>query len=434
MAEVNQLQEIWESFAFTRLLKAFRLAVGPGKLVVALIGIALITSCGTLMDIAARNIWSGNHKSTAMKPAIAAIAEYDTPTDYPMFVEKKTTFYALEEFSKHRGVFSTLWNFCTARFNVAVVSVLESVSPLDTASLLDKVSDVFDNLGLCAISLLWAIQKHPVYSVIFLTFVVLVVSFTGGAICRMAALEFSRGEKPGLTEAMKYSWQKLAGFIAAPTIPIVIMVVAGALITTLGVIGNIPVAGKILMSLGLPAALMLGLLISLFLVGTVVGFNLMFPTIAFEGTNGMDAISRSFAYVYAHPWAVTFYGFFAAVYGAISYLVVRFFAYLLLVITYIFLNLGIANASGNEDILGKLWTKPEFFNLLRENTEAARNSTELAASILINSSVLVVVALLIAFLFTFYYSACTIIYSLLREKVDRVSSDKIYIHLDNARD
>ena len=36
--------------------------------------------------------------------------------------------------------------------------------------------------------------------------------------------------------------------------------------------------------------------------GTVGGFGLMYPTVAVEGSDSFDAISRSFSYVFARPW------------------------------------------------------------------------------------------------------------------------------------
>jgi hypothetical protein len=421
MDPLNQLHQIWDSFAFTRLLRTFRMSVAPAKLLIAMMAIVLITAFGWLMD----TVTVATHKSTAtekkMMPRTVHMIETATASDWKNF-ENKEKFQVLEDFSDARGVFATLWNFTTARFNVAVISVT-TLKPLDG----------FDNLWLCVVSVHWAIKLHPVYSIIFLTFVIVVMSFSGGAICRLAALEFSRGEKPGLTEALKFSWQKLGGFLTAPAIPITIMVVAGALIVMLGLAGNIPVAGKFIMALGLPVALIIGLIISLFLVGTIIGFNIMSPAIAYEGTNGLDAISRSFAYVFAHPWAVTFYGILASIYGAVSYLFVRAFAFLLLLITYTLVDIGLSN-DGNGAILEKLWAKPEFFNLLRENPDLSLTTMELAPSLMINTAVLTVIALLIAFVFSFYYCSCTIIYALMREKVDKTPTDQIYIHLDQARD
>ena len=40
---------------------------------------------------------------------------------------------------------------------------------------------------------------------------------------------------------------------------------------------------------------------TLILLGLTGGFNLMYPTIAVEGSDSFDAISRSFSYVYARP-------------------------------------------------------------------------------------------------------------------------------------
>ncbi|MCF7954878.1 MAG: hypothetical protein K9M75_03650 [Phycisphaerae bacterium] len=422
MDPVTQLHQIWDSFAFTRLLRTFRMSVSPAKLLIAMMAIVLITAFGWLMDsvtVATQNTLSG--KKTMM-PGADSIAEYGTPAQWPIFKEKALTFRVLEGFSETRGVFATLWNITTARFHAAVISFV-TLKPFDG----------LDNLWLCVTSLHWAIKFHPIYSVIFLTFVIVVMSFSGGAICRLAALEFARGEKPGLTEAMKFSWQKLGGFITAPAIPITIMVVAGAFIVILGLAGNIPVAGKFIMALGIPVGLVIGLIISLFLVGTIIGFNIMTPAIAYEGSNGFDAISRSFAYVFAHPWAVTFYGILASIYGAVSYLFVRSFAFLLLLITYTLVNIGLNN-DGNGAMLEKIWAKPEFFNLLRENPDLSLTKMELATSLIINTSILTVVALLIAFVFSFYYCSWTIIYALMREKVDKTPSDQIYIHLDQVRD
>ena len=421
MDPLNQLHQIWDSFAFTRLLRTFRMSVAPAKLLIAMMAIVLITAFGWLMD----SVTVATHKSTAtekkMMPRTVYMIETATASEWKNF-ENKEKFQVLEDFCDVRGVFSTLWNFTTARFNASVIS-FTTLKPLDG----------FDNLWLCVVSVHWAIKLHPVYSIIFLTFVIVVMSFSGGAICRLAALEFSRGEKPGLTEALKFSWQKLGGFLTAPAIPITIMVVAGTLIVMLGLAGNIPVAGNFIMALGLPVALIIGLIISLFLVGTIIGFNIMSPAIAYEGSNGLDAISRSFAYVFAHPWAVTFYGILASIYGAVSYLFVRAFAFLLLLITHTLVDIGLSN-DGNAAILEKLWAKPEFFNLLRENPDLSLTTLELAPSLMINTAVLTVIALLIAFVFSFYYCSCTIIYALMREKVDKTPTDQIYIQLDQARD
>ena len=52
-----------------------------------------------------------------------------------------------------------------------------------------------------------------------------------------------------------------------------------------------------------------GALMAVILVGAVAGFNLMFPAVAYEGQGCLNAISRSFNYVYSKPWHMAFIRF-----------------------------------------------------------------------------------------------------------------------------
>src|SRR6185437_13538357 len=81
-----------------------------------------------------------------------------------------------------------------------------------------------------------------------------------------------------------------------------------------------------------------GFVMTLVLLGTFGGFNLMYPTIAVEGSDSFDAISRSFSYVFARPWRMLFYTLVAIVYGALTYLFVRFFIWLMLALTHFFVS------------------------------------------------------------------------------------------------
>ena len=79
--------------------------------------------------------------------------------------------------------------------------------------------------------------------------------------------------------------------------------------------------------------------------GTVGGFNLMYPTVAVEGSDSFDAISRSFSYVFARPWRMLWYTVVAVVYGALCYLFVRYFIYVMLAVTHFFVWLVPARAA-----------------------------------------------------------------------------------------
>jgi hypothetical protein len=75
-----------------------------------------------------------------------------------------------------------------------------------------------------------------------------------------------------------------------------------------------------------PFALLLGLLMAILLIGALVGWPLMWATVAVEGTDAFDALSRSYAYTYQRPLRLLWYVLLAAVLAAVSMFIVKLFA------------------------------------------------------------------------------------------------------------
>src|SRR5207249_7597772 len=102
-----------------------------------------------------------------------------------------------------------------------------------------------------------------------------------------------------------------------------------------------------------------GFVMTLVLLGTFGGFNLMYPTIAVEGSDSFDAISRSFSYVYARPWRMLFYTIVAIIYGALTYLFVRLFLWMMLSLTHYFVGAGMfARAQSMAPLWTSMWPGP----------------------------------------------------------------------------
>ena len=119
------------------------------------------------------------------------------------------------------------------------------------------------------------------------------------------------------------------------------MLALGVIVTIGSVLGNISILfGPIIVGALLFLALAAGFVMTLVLLGLVGGFNLMYPTIAVEGSDSFDAISRSFSYLYALPWRLAFYTVIAVVYGALAYLFVRLFIFLMLALAHKFVGMG----------------------------------------------------------------------------------------------
>lgn len=165
-----------------------------------------------------------------------------------------------------------------------------------------NVSLFVDGVAQIAFTAPAAAVRHDAWStaVVAIPLFALIAIF-GGAISRMAATEFARGERISWTAALAFSLRRGVAFTCTLASPLL-----GALI----VAGIIAVAGWALLSLGwvqvggavfygLALLLMLGAV--LLLVGYVFGFPLLIPALACEGTDAIDAIQRTYAYVLGRP-------------------------------------------------------------------------------------------------------------------------------------
>jgi len=406
MEKEKQPSQVFENLLFPKIFQTFRMAIQPSKLIIGFLAVAIICLAGWLMDFSKTVVTRGEGQTELQ------VYMYE-PGQVQQFIEANK-----EDKDKYTGVFSTLWDFAAARFHRAVGSLVV----LDLRGVMANIFEYFRAVK-------WALRYHLLYCIIFGLIELAVISIAGGAICRIAALQFAQGEKPGLGEALRFSRKKFLSFFSAPLAPVGIIIFIGVFIYLLGLVGNIPRAGELIIGIFILLALLAGALIAIILIGTVAGFNLMFPAVAYDGSDCFDAISRSFSYVYSKPWRMGFYTAVAAVYGAICYIFVRFLAFLLLFVPYVVLRFGVFNNSR----LARVWARPDFGNLHVWSTATSANWSESLAAFLIYLAVLVVVGLLASFLISFYFSANTVIYSLMRNRVDNTALDEIYTEADESQ-
>jgi hypothetical protein len=139
----------------------------------------------------------------------------------------------------------------------------------------------------------------------------------GGAITRIAAVQVTRGEKIGLREAVRFTLKRILSYLMAPLFPLAFALVVLIFMVLFGVPHLIPWFGDVVWD-GLLWWLMLicGLVMAVTLVG-LVGWPLMSATISTEGTDSWEAVSRSYSYVYQRPWHYIWYGLVGIAYGAV---------------------------------------------------------------------------------------------------------------------
>ena len=387
-----------------KIFQSFRMAIQPSKLIIAFMAVASICLAGWLMDF--------SNTVVAVKGRQGQIIETELKVYLTNPRHLETYITRVGESAGRTGMFSTLWRFSAKKFHDA----LDCLFRFNITGVAKNISEYFQ-------AIIWAARYHWLYCMVFFVITLAVFSIAGGAICRIAALQFAQGEKPGLTEALRFSLSKFTSFFTAPLAPAAIIVFMALFIFLLGLIGNIPRAGELLVGIFLFLALFAGALTAVLMIGAIAGFNLMFPAIAYDGSDCFDAISRSLSYVYAKPWRMGFYSVIAAVYGALCYIFVRFFAFLTLWITYKSLQVGVL---GGNKKLTTIWPAPSFINLVDPPNLTDAIWSETIAAVIVYLLLLAVLVLIVSYIISFYFSANTIIYSLLRKKVDNTALEDVY--------
>ncbi len=171
------------------------------------------------------------------------------------------------------------------------------------------------------------------YSLLFVTSVLAIWAYFGGAIARNAAYEIGRdGERIETARALGFAGKKFWSFFMSPWICVI-----GALFFflcnfaggALGRVLDLAWIGGPIVALLLPLALLSGFIMTLISVGTVAGFPLFAPAVAAEGTDAFDAVSRGFSYVYSRPWHYLWYQVAGSLYGVVCSSFVILFAILM---------------------------------------------------------------------------------------------------------
>jgi hypothetical protein len=320
---------------------------------------------------------------------------------------------------KNTGIFGEFFNYERLQFN----SIIAAVKRLSWVEGYHAIERFF------AVGPVWLLTQHPIYFFLFLILFTATWAVFGGAIARIAAVHVARDEKLSIRAALRFSTGKFLSFLFAPIIPLLIIAGLGIVTMLLALVVNIPFFGPIIAGIFFFILLAIGFVMALVLVGTVGGFNLMYPTIAVEGSDSFDAISRSFSYLYARPWRLAFYTIVSVAYGAITYTFLKLFIALMLKMIHTFAGYGVFRHADNmRPLWDMLWTGPgRYSQLSYELDTLTLGPGETLGAYLIALWVYLVISILGAYAISFYFSANTIIYYLMRNEVDATDMDDVFV-------
>ncbi len=128
-------------------------------------------------------------------------------------------------------------------------------------------------------------------------------SIVGGAIARVCAVRIARDESIGATDGLAFSFANLRSFVMAP-----LFVACAALlffvVSSLAALAcTVPYAGPFLSVVLYPVVIATALVVAVIAAGGVFGFPMLQTALATERNGTLDAISRTFSYVFTRPVA-----------------------------------------------------------------------------------------------------------------------------------
>lgn len=396
-----------ERSGLSYIFRTLGMSVHPAKLGLALAGIILTLFLGWALD----SVWVGDGVDASTIEFFSLAEQLGRP---------------YEEIAGDLGIFEA-WRNYEQR---SLLGFLDAVVP-PRASL----TAAWENFRNMFLGLWWLASAHSLFFIVFAAGGLLIWSYFGGAICRIAAVQFTRDEKPTLKEATSYAQKRLFdGFYLAPCIPLAFVLITMICLALGGVLLRVPILGDLIGGLGFVLALVGGFVIALLLVGMVVGGSLFWPAVATEGSDAFDAFSRGLAYPLSKPFKAMLYAAIATVFAAICWLLVNLFVGLTLTMTRTVVGFGTSPfgwwSRGEEGVvinkLELIWPAFGTGSIYHWPDWSQLAWYECFSAFVIGIEVLLVVSLAWAFLASFYFSGSTIIYILLRHDVDGIDLEDVF--------
>jgi len=261
---------------------------------------------------------------------------------------------------------------------------------------------------------------HLALSALLYFLLLAVLTYCGGAITRLTALQYARDDIPTLQDGLKMVRAKRRAYLFAPLTPLfgVLLFAVGNIV--IGLIGCIPVVGPWIMAALVPfCAVPATVVITFIVVLGALTFGLMLPAISIGGKDAFEGWSSAYSYLLWGFNRFVSYTVLAAVIGTLTtlaaYGLVELFVYLLVKT----LSIGLIGRSLISYTLGG--------GLAADVAPVLEGPLGLTvASWLTILIVFVARCMVFAYAISYFFTSNTLICFLLRKHVDRIDVDQVY--------
>lgn len=247
------------------------------------------------------------------------------------------------------------------------------------------------------------VREHPWAALASFLPALAVLGVLGGAIARSATLEVATGVRPGTIKSLAFAlakWSSLVGALAAPLILILVI----ELVLAIGGIALLSLPWvKVVGALSYILALGGGLAVVLLLIGYALGWPMLGAAVVAEGSDGLDSLTRVYAYIWARP--------------------LRLLSYLLILAMLLSLTLGVANFVIDRSVIVAAkatgaWLSDASASVLTNPASTMTSSSDKAAAWLVGMWTKVFHVLAAAYTFSFFASGGSVLYLIMRRVCD----------------
>jgi hypothetical protein len=456
-------------WAWTELFRTFQVALDPKKLALAAAGIFVMWFGWWLLSVIFANArseprqsdYTGTYyqnKNPALSPADADVVAADAfARDHAEYVH----FYRLAgyvdekpdapEWKKHPGTLRVApWNadrgpnpFLLVTGQLGEGNTWRGGQPWLNWVITEQMPVLVEPLAKFLYPIGLLLNPHVggvtrFYLLLLTLWTLATWAFFGGAITRLAVVQMAGKDRPGLMETLRFVAARYLSYLAAPLVPLIFVGLIVVLFVIYGLVLHIwPLVGDVIDSVAYPILVLLGFGQAILLVG-LVGYPLMYATVSAEGSDTFDALSRSYNYVFQSPWHYIWYSLVAVFYGAILVFFVVFMGSLIVYLTKWSLDqtplTGTTFPSRGVDNL--FVHAPESFHWRELLVTHPVDPTwyNAVSTFFVTIWVTIIFLLMIGFAYSYYFSAFSMVYLLMRRKVDDTEIDEVYLEEDEPEE
>lgn len=376
------------AFPSLRLFSAFRMALQPAKIVLALALILLVYFGGAGLDL----LWG-------TQPAQAGVSS----SPYRVFA---TVLHG------ELSAFSELIR-AAARLDFGVGAVAVGAVAQGSAGVLGALHQMV--VGVPG----WAWTNHPGFFVLLTVWGLGLSVVFGAGIARLAAAEACDNRVQGLADVAQFVRLRVVWLLLAPVIPLAVVGVVWLILAVVGwVLFSVP--GLNLLG-GLFYGLMLlgGLVAAALLVFTGLGAGLLPASVAVEGTDAFDAVSRVFTFLICRTLRFFALSAVMLVYGALTTVLVG---------VVVFAAMWFTRAAAGAWTSGLADTVPggAFGRLPGAAIDVDAGGTARASAWMVGVWARLAFSAWVAYAVSYFFTAQVWIYLLLRREVDGTAIEELW--------